>query len=448
MTPEPNQNPIFNRPYWWDFGSNGQPLQLKQLAASNLTLPSSVDCVIVGAGYSGLSAALTLARAGRSVAVVDSQHPGYGCSARNGGLIGPSFHKLGLAGLNKQLGRTMAEAIIQESMDCLLWLKQFIREENIDCGLHETGRFRGAVAPKHYENLAQQAESLHRLTGLNFEMVPKSSQHQHIGSDFYHGGIVYHQDGHLHPGSYLKGLANAALRAGAGIYAPAQVTGINTSTAGYEVKLTEQSIQCGQVLIATNGYTDKNFPYLRRRIVPIRSGIIVTEPLSSALMSEVTPKLHGFGDTSRLVPYYRPTPDGQRLLFGGRAFDTSDQPSRYVPDLQRLMLRIFPQLRATQITHAWSGTVAYTFDHAPHLGQIDKGKLDGVFYVMGYCGSGVGRASWFGRKAALQMLGDTEGNTPIDQLTFKGRPLYSGNPWFLPLILRWHSLIDRFQYRR
>jgi glycine/D-amino acid oxidase-like deaminating enzyme len=101
------------------------------------------------------------------------------------------------------------------------------------------------------------------------------------------------------------------------------------------------------------------------------------------------------------------------------------------------MTQIFPQLNGVKITHGWSGTVAYTFDHAPHIGNHE-----GVFYAMGYCGSGVGRATWFGRKVALKMIGDPEGKTSLDDLVFETRPFYNGTPWFLPFIIRWHAFWD------
>ncbi len=434
------------QPYWWDSGFDNKPLDLNQLATCIDEAPTQADCVIVGAGYTGLSAALTLARAGKAVVVFDTSHPGYGCSAKNGGLIGPSFHKLGLTGLKAQLGEAKASAIIQESMQILSWLKKFIKQENIECGLQEAGRFRGAIVGKHYEELAYQAEDLNKVVDLNFEMVPRSAQHNHIGTDLYHGGIVYHRDGHLNPGLYLKGLAERVLQAGAGIYAPAAVEQVIPQADGYRVHTADRSIRCGEVLIATNGYTDANFPYLRRRVIPIRSAIIASEPLPKQMMQELSPRNHGFGDTSRLVNYYRPTPDGRRLIFGGRAFDRADKPENYTPDLYRLMTRIFPQLQNIEISHAWSGTVAYSFDHAPHIGRIAEGQMRGVHYAMGYCGSGVGRASWFGRKAALKILNDPEGVTPLDELDFVTRPFYTGTPWFLPTILKWHSLLDRFGF--
>jgi glycine/D-amino acid oxidase-like deaminating enzyme len=426
-----DEEPWRHHPYWWDAGPDNQPLNLDLLAKSVGEIPAQTDCVIVGAGYSGLSAALTLARAGRSVVVLDSSQPGYGCSTRNGGLIGPSFHKLGLSGLRAKLGEAGAAAVMRESMDILIWLKQFIG-------------FRGAVTAKHYDELGEQAEGLRKLVDLQFEMVPQSAQLKHIGSAYYRGGIVYHQDGHLHPGLYLKGLAGLALEAGVRIFAPARVERLEATKEGFRVNLGTISIDCGDALIATNGYTDPAFPYLRRRVIPIRSALIATQPLPAGLMQELSPQRQCFGDTSRLMPYYRPSPDGSRMIFGGRALNLADRPQNYAADLHRLMTRIFAQLRGTSISHAWSGTVAYTFDHAPHIGRLAEGPMAGAYYSMGYCGSGVGRASWFGRKAALKILGDAEGSTPLDELTFATRPLYSGRPWFLPAILRWHSLLDRF----
>lgn len=441
------KNSSKNYPYWWDFGLDGRALKLDQLAETATTeIPPQVDCVVVGAGYTGLSAALTLARAGRSVTVLDSAQPGYGCSSRNGGLVGSSYHNMDLEELEARLGKLKATAILHESMEIPGWLNAFITQEGIECGLAETGRFRGAVTRKHYDELARQADDLRKVVDLDFEMVPQSEQRKHIGSDYYHGGILYLQDSYLHPGLFLKGLANLALRAGAKIFAPARVKKIRSKNDGYQVEAEKVLISCGEVVIATNGYTDQNFPYLRRRVIPVRSAVIATEPVSHDLMQELSPRRHGFGDTGRLVPYYRPSPDGSRMIFGGRAFNRDDRPDNYSRDLHRLMTRVFPQLEKVGISHAWSGIVAYSYDHAPHIGRIPQGPMQGVYFSMGYCGSGVDRATWFGRKAALKILKDAEGETPLDGLEFGTRPFYSGTPWFMPAIIRWHSLLDRFGY--
>ena len=426
---------ILNRPYWWD--DTGLPEA--SIAQSAAALPERVETLVVGAGYSGLSAALTLARAGRDVVVVDAESIGFGCSSRNGGQIGPSFHKLGLAGLTASLGQAKAQAILRESMSTLAFLKQRIIDDKIDCDIEPNiGRFKGASQPADYEAVARISEDLDKSIGLRFEVIPKAEQHSQIGSDHYHGGIVYLDDGLLHPAKYVLGLAHRVHEAGAKIIAPARVTGVQRDGDRFTVQIAGKTISAREVLIATNGYSGPELPFFHHRIMPIRSAIITTEPLTREMMNSVFPAGRPVVDTSRLVPYYRPSPDGTRVVFGGRAFDLADKPKNYVPDLKRLMTRVFPQLSDTKITHAWSGTVAYPFDHTPHLGCHD-----GLHYVMGYCGSGVGRASYYGHKAAQKMLGQTDAKTEIDGLTFPTQRFYSGTPWFLPAVLRWHSFMDR-----
>ena len=422
-------------PYWWDDAA----YKAAQRAESAEQLPATVGTLVVGAGYSGLSAALTLARAGREVVVIDAQAIGFGCSARNGGNIGPSFHKLGMAGLTHAFGVAKAHALLHESMNTLQHLKSLIATENIDCGLHLNGKFSGAPTPKKYESAAREAELLNKAVGLEFEMVSQANQRNEIGSNRYHGGIVYPNDGHLHPGRYLAGLAERVLAEGVRIFAPARMTGVKRGGKSFEVDVGGQRIRADQVLIATNGYSGSELPFFQKRVIPIRSAMIATEPIPAAIMDELSPKGRSFNEMSRVVLYFRPSPDKKRMVFGGRTFDQADRPNRYAPDLKRLMTRIFPQLNDTAITHAWSGTVAYTFDHTPHLGIHD-----GLHYAMGYCGSGVGRSTYFGHKAALKMLGSKDGKTELDGLEFPTRPLYTGKPWFVPAILRWHSMMDRF----
>jgi glycine/D-amino acid oxidase-like deaminating enzyme len=422
------------RPYWWDEAD----LDLAQLADDPAGLPAKAEVLIVGAGYSGLSAALTLARAGRQVVVLDAEAPGFGCSSRNGGLLGPSFHKLGLAGLKAKYGEAKANAILAESMACLAFMVDFLAAEKIDCGFTRAGRFRGAFRPAHYERLGREIDSLKKAVGLEAEMVPKSEQHREIGSDFYHGGAVYPQDGHLQPARLVQGLIERVRGAGAAIYGGQRVLSIQREAGGFQVATATHSIAADKVMVATNGYTGPELAQFHRRLIPLRSGIIATEALAPALIAELSPKNRGLGDTQRLVYYYRPSPDGRRMIFGGRAFGLAERPHSYGRDLQRKLVAIFPQLAGARISHAWSGVVAYTFDHAPHLGE-----LDGLYYTMGYCGSGVGRATYFGNKLALKILGDPQGKTSLDDLPFEGHAFYGGNPWFMPALIRWHALADR-----
>lgn len=423
-----------NDSYWLDAAGAA----LDDLTGAPETLPKRTEVVVIGAGYTGLSAALELSRAGRDVVVLDAVAVGAGCSSRNGGLVGPSFHKLGLDGLKKSHGTKKAHSVIAESRDCLEFLVDLIENENIDCDLRRSGRFRGADKPEHYEDLAREVEGLKKAVDLEADMVPRTEQRAEIGSDAYHGGVVYHRDGHLHPGQYVAGLAARAAGAGARIVGQSAVTAIRREAATFVLAVGTRRIEADQVLVATNGYTPPALGWFRRRILPIRSAMIATEAVEPSLIRELSPKDRCLGGTSRLMLYYRPSSDGTRMILGGRTFHLDDRPMSYTKDLHGQLVRIFPQLAEVRISHGWSGTVAYTFDHVPHIGQHK-----GLYYAMGYCGSGVGRSTFYGNRIAKKMTGDPQGATALDDLTFRTKPFYTGTPWFLPAILRWHAFMDK-----
>ncbi|WP_425641566.1 NAD(P)/FAD-dependent oxidoreductase [Marinomonas gallaica] len=423
-----------NMPFWLADTSYNRTFQ----TTPRYQMPTKIDVCIVGGGFTGMSAAITLARAGMKVAVLEAGRMGEGASSRNGGLLGPSFSKLGVDGLERQYGRENVHTSIRESLTAFNWLVDFIREEKIDCDLNICGRFRGASHPSHYAGLIQQAEELSKVVDFPAIEVPKSRQHEEVGSNAYHGGVVYPTDGALQPAKLFAGLAQIAASEGAYLCEHTKVRNVDKQVSGFNVVYDGGQLQADQVIIATNGYTDGQFSEFKRRLIPIRSAMIATEELPESVVQSVSPKLRAHGGTERLVAYYRPSPDGKRILFGGRAFGRGDQPQLYSKYLQDFMIRTFPQLSETKIDYAWSGLIAYTFDHVPHIGKVDN-----LHYAMGYCGSGVGRANYFGRKIAQQVLQLAEGKTAFDKFPFKGKPLYYGTPWFLPAIMKWHDFADR-----
>jgi glycine/D-amino acid oxidase-like deaminating enzyme len=422
-------------PYWWE--------QAPPQSCESVEIPTSVDVAVIGGGYTGLCAALVLARGGASVLLFEAGEMGCGASTRNGGMVGPSFHKLGIAGLKNKFGVARADAILRESIGFVDYLENFISTEAIDADFKRTGRFRGALRPDHFDAMARELEILQETIGVEGTLVAKADQHEESGSPRFHGGIVLDRDGGLHPAKYHAGLVKRVRQAGVTIAAETAVTQIDKTTAGYILKSVRGNVQAGHVAVCTNGYTGPVTQDLRRRVIPLRSSMIATEPLDPALMKQLMPKGRVYGDSRRVVAYYRPSPDGSRILFGGRAARFKDVPTANLRTLRSFMLEIYPQLADVATDHVWSGLVAYTFDHAPHIGQFGGGKQDGMFYAMGYCGSGVARSTYFGNKLGLKILGKSGAETAFDDLPFEGRPLYGGHPWFMPAIMTWHRLADK-----
>ncbi len=405
-------------------------------------LPAEADVIIVGAGYTGLNAAIECARAGKSTLVLDAADPGHGCSTRNGGQISTSI-KPTLQKLVAKFGAKRGKAIRETGETALSWIETRIAEEKIECDFRRVGRFHAAHTPQAYEELSRNAEKLTREEGIATQIIPRAEQDAELGSSAYHGGVVYPRHASVDPARYHRGLLEASLRAGALVRGHCAVTGITRKRVGFEVDTEQGTLRTGQVVVATNGYTSGLTPWLRRRVIPIGSYIIATESLPKDLMHRLSPKYRIASDTRKVVYYYRPSPDRTRILFGGRVSANETDPYISGPRLYEDMCRVYPELRAYQISHSWMGTVAYTFDELAHTGVHD-----GVHYTLGYCGSGVSMASYLGMRMGQKVLGLKEGQTAFDDLPFPSRPLYTGTPWFLPPVVAWYRWRDRMQYER
>ena len=258
-----------NEAYWW------QAAPLTRLAER--PVEPTCDVAIVGAGYTGLSAAITLARAGRSVQVFDKQKPGEGASTRNGGITSGNLRPSN-ATLTARFGAPATAAILEEGKAAREDLYRFIAEEQIDCDFALTGRFYGAFARRHYDGMARDAEHLHKTLGIESYAVPRAEQRGYLGTDTYHGGSVRMDIGGLHPAKYHAGMLRVALAAGAVIHGETAVTSIKETAKGWEVTTPRGTTIARDVLTCTNGYTDRSDRWLRRRLVPVRSRIIATAP--------------------------------------------------------------------------------------------------------------------------------------------------------------------------
>jgi glycine/D-amino acid oxidase-like deaminating enzyme len=404
------------------------PLWMQDAAAPALAdqpLPAQVDVLIVGAGYTGLSAARETAAAGRSTLVLDSADFGAGCSSRNGGQVAYSI-KPSFQSLKSRHGAEIALGICREGMQAVAELRSMAREEAVDCDWRDSGCFYGAHTPRHFESMAREAGEQAARLGRRVSVVPRAQQRGEIASDFYYGGLVYHEDASINPMRLLLSLLRRARERGAVVIDRCAVSAIRSAQRGLEVQTPRGMVQARQVLLATNGYSGPLSPWHRRRLIPIGSYQIATEALGKERVRVLIPNGRNIYDSRRVVVYFRPSPDGERIIFGGRAALSERDPLACVGRLQAMMARIFPQLKSARISHAWAGWVAYTFDKLPHLG-----RHNGVHYCMGYCGQGVPLATYYGKRIGQQMLGLAEGRTALDGLEFASRPYYFGVPWFL-----------------
>jgi len=410
------------------------------------TLPQSVDVAVIGSGYTGLHAAIQTSRGGRSTLVLEAYEPGHGCSTRNGGQISTSI-KPSLGELSKKYGMDKAVAIRQEGETALEWIEEFVQTESIECDFARKGRFHAAHTPAQFDLIAAQAEQLMQKEGIQAFTVPKSEQRSELGTDVYHGGVVFPRHASLHAGKYHRGLLNAALASGAQVIAHCPVFEIsrvaNSGDTQFRIKTRHGTISARNVMIATNGYTSDLTPWFHRRVIPIGSYIIATEQLDKALIDELFPTDRIASDTCRVVYYYRASPDRTRILFGGRVSANETNPQISGPRLHKQMCRIFPQLQDKNISHSWAGTVGYTFDTLAHTGVHE-----GMHYAMGYCGSGVSMASYLGMRSGQKILEDAAGKTALDNLPFPSRPLYTGKPWFLPSVVSWYQWRDKQEYKK
>ena len=430
-----SQPPIQFTPWWWEWA----PVCERRISS----LPARVDCAIIGSGYTGLHAAITLARNGRTVLVLDAKALGEGASTRNGGQIGSGNQHFSVAELERRYRPAQAQSLLAEGFAALDYITDFIRQENIHCHFEAVGRFRGAVSSKHYERLARDLLALHQKTGLEYFMVPRQEQHTEIGTDYYHGGAVLPNDAGVHPSLYHAGLIGIAETAGATLGSHCHVSAVTREKHEFTLHTAHGRISAQQVIVATNGYTRAEFAHLHRRIVPIGSAIIATEALPAELASALIPKARMIGDSRQIVYYYRLCPEHRRMLFGGRLIGRVG--SRSATDFEHLrqeMVRIFPPLSNTPLTHCWSGYVAYTRDVLPHIGTYD-----GIHYALGYCGSGISRSSYAGWKIARQLLQCKNSASAWNTLPFRPIPLHRFHAVFVRIATAWKRWQDQRDQR-
>jgi glycine/D-amino acid oxidase-like deaminating enzyme len=397
-----------------------------------------IDIAIVGGGFTGLSAALALADAGASVAVLEADRVVGEASGRNGGHCNNGLaHDLG--GLAATLGEERAIALYRAFDSAVDTVEALVASESIDCDFVRTGKIKLAAKPEHFAKLEKSAALLQRTVEPGLAVVRPEETEREIGSNGFFGGLVFPRGAHMHMGRFGVGLAEAAAQRGAAIYENAAVTALQRVNGGlHRVVTTRGEVLAKQVLLATGASRRGPFAWLRRRIVPVGSFIIATEPLSAELAAAIMPTRRTATTTKNIGNYFRLTPDN-RLIFGGRARFALSSPKSDTKSgaiLQARMLELFPQLTGTRIDYCWGGLVDMTFDRLPRAGE-----RDGIFYALGYSGHGTQMSVHMGRVMARVMGGDTKAN-PFAGLDWPVVPGHFGPPWFLPFVGMYYRYQD------
>ena len=396
-------------------------------------LPSRVHTVVVGAGYAGLAAARTLARAGRTVLVLEKGSLGWGAHARNGGMAIPEL-KHGPATLLRRYGELggRLHAEVNEAFD---HLEELIEADGIACDYERTGQLYLAHTPRLVPHLRELAEE-HAAAGEPVRFVPRSELPAEIGSDAFHGGVVFDRTGGLHPAKLHAGLAGLALDAGAQVVDRCAATRLDDVGHAHWVHTERGVVEADHVIVATNAYADGLLPELARRVVPIGSFIVATEPLPDHVLDAVSPRRRMFVDTKNLLFYWRTTPDG-RVLFGGRRSLAHASVADAADYLTAALRRLHPQVADAAITHRWGGHVAVTLDRMPHVGRIRR-----AWYATGCNGSGVALNTWLGHRLARTVLGEAP-PPAFAELRHRPVPLHRFRRAYLPLVGEWFRFQDR-----
>jgi glycine/D-amino acid oxidase-like deaminating enzyme len=407
---------------------------------SERELPGETEVVVIGGGYAGVNAARELAARGVAVTLVEARTLGWGASTRNGGIVHPGY-KVSATQLIRRYGEATGRALYKETIDSGELVRRLIADESIDCDFREVGHLELAYAPSHVPELEHARASLASV-GIQSAIVPPDRIHEEIGTDAYFGALAVEGSALLHPGRYFAGLATAAERAGADLHEETRARSIQRQPDGrFRVETDRGTIAARDVFVATNGYTDGVVPALRRRIIPIGSYIIASEPLPPDLAHELSPKGRAFFDTKNFLYYWHVSAD-RRMVFGGRASFLPTTIDRTASILWRGLLEVHPQMAGHRIEYAWGGNVGFTFDRMPHVGRT----RDGVTYAMGCCGTGVALMTQLGTRVGAWLAGAEP--PELARLPFPLVPVpYEGRPWFLPFAGEWFRLQDRLAAR-
>ena len=412
-------------PWWWEAA--------RPRLSGDGPLPAFVDVLVVGAGYTGLSAALTLAEAGRDVLVLDRLMPGEAASSRNAGFVGRSLLG-GFSQMAEKLGLPETVTLHRGAEDAYAFVVDLMGRLSIDCHLVHRGRLLPVWNQAQYDETAADFALQQQHLGIEGGMLSEQELSQELRVAGARGALLIENTSSVHPGMYHAGLRRAVEAAGARVMGGCAVTKLVRESDGFAVRTERGALRAREVVIATNAYTGGLTPWFRRRLVRSHATMAACEPRDPTLLKSLMPADRTYIDYSRYqFNFWRIAPDApSRLLFGGQTGLLFKRPEEIAERLQADLGRIFPTLAGTRFSHLWRGEVAFTMDRLPHLGVHES-----VHFALGCNASGLPMGTWIGHKVALKLLGDPNGATPYDERRFPVSPSILGFPWFMPILTTW-----------
>jgi len=404
----------------------------------------TTDVCIVGGGFTGLSAALHLGEAGVDTVLLEAAEPGWGASGRNGGQIIPGF-KAERSELVRRLGEASGERLVTWSGSFVDFTLDLIRKQAIECQAGQPGWIQPAHSHTTMVAFTKRVEEW-QARGASVEILGAHETERLLGTGWYKGAVLDRRGGRLHPLSYSRGLARAAQQGGATIHGHSAVQNIMRNGSRWRVKTALGAVVADQVIICTNAYSGmagEFWPALAQSVVPVPSYMIATRPLSSNLLGSILPEGHTAADLKRLTNHFRIEADG-RLLFGGRGSLTEGDDRTKSAHVVAKMIELFPQLANTELEYFWSGNVALTMDHVPHLHQL----APGVLAALGCNGRGVGMGTAMGKVLSDLATGRPHQDCPVPITPVRAIPFHRVRLPAMQATVWWKALRDRIDHSR
>ncbi|CCE09766.1 conserved hypothetical protein [Bradyrhizobium sp. STM 3843] len=388
------------------------------VATPALEADQHVPVAIIGGGFTGLSTALHLAEQGVQATVLEAQEPGWGASGNNGGQINPGL-KHDPDKIEADFGTDLGRRMVAFAYGTTNFTLDLIRRYQIPCEARQNGTLRAAYNEAAASGIRSTAEQCIRR-GMPVKLLNRSELREMTGTDRYLCAMLDSRGGDLHPLSYARGLARAAIAAGASVHGETPALSLSRDGSRWRITTPRATLHADKVLLATNGFTDDLWLGLRRTIVPVFSSIAATAPLSDEVARAIMPTRSVLYESGHITVYYR-IDQHNRLLMGGRG------PMRWIKSptdisyLVRYAERLWPQLKGVAWTHGWNSRLAITADHYPHVHE----PADNLLVSLGCNGRGVALSTAMGAQLARRLIGGTKAEIDMPISAVKPIPLHA-----------------------